>query len=250
MRAGRIRRRSVSPCSGSVLKSRAVPPPVIAIDGPAASGKGTLGRRIAAALGFAHLDTGGLYRAVALAVLRAGGDPGDAVTAAATARGLSSAAMATLLSDPALREDDTGVGASKVAAVPAVRQALLEFQRNFAADPPNLPGGVRAKGAVLDGRDIGTVICPDAPAKLFVTADVETRARRRFEELLARGIPAIYAAVLEDMKDRDARDSQRAVAPLKPADDAYSLDTSALSADQAFDAAMTFIRSKPAFAGA
>ncbi len=217
---------------------------VIAIDGPAASGKGTLGRRIAATLGYAHLDTGGLYRAVALSTLRAGGDPGDAEAAAATARALSADAIGTLLADPGLRDDATGVGASKVAAVPAVRQALLEFQRAFAARPP---GG--AKGAVLDGRDIGTVICPDAPAKLFVTADVETRARRRFEELLGRGIPAIYAAVLEDMKDRDARDSQRAVAPLKPADDAFLLNTSALNANQAFDAAMTFIRSKPAFAG-
>ena len=219
-------------------------PRVIAIDGPAASGKGTLGRRIAATLGYAHLDTGGLYRAVALAMLRAGGDPGDAGAAAVTARGLSADAMASLLADPGLRDDATGVGASKVAAVPAVRQALLEFQRAFAERPP---GG--ARGAVLDGRDIGTVICPEAPAKLFVTADVETRARRRFEELLARGIPAIYAAVLEDMKDRDARDSQRAVAPLKPAGDAFLLNTSALNADQAFDAAMTFIRSKPAFAG-
>lgn len=217
---------------------------IIAIDGPAASGKGTLGRRVAAALGFAHLDTGGLYRAVALAMIRAGRDLSDADTAAATARGLSAEAMAALLADPALREDDTGSGASKVAAVPGVRQALLEFQRGFAARPPD-----GARGAVLDGRDIGTVICPDAPAKLFVTADVETRARRRFEELLGRGIPAIYAAVLEDMKDRDARDSQRAVAPLKPADDAFLLNTSALNADQAFDAAMTFIRSKPGFAG-
>lgn len=217
---------------------------VIAIDGPAASGKGTLGRRIAATLGYAHLDTGGLYRAVALAMLRAGGDPGDAEAAAVTARGLSADAMAALLADPGLRDDATGVGASKVAAVPAVRHALLEFQRAFAARPP-----AGARGAVLDGRDIGTVICPEAPAKLFVTADMETRARRRFEELLGRGIPAIYAAVLEDMKDRDARDSQRAVAPLKPADDAFLLNTSALNADQAFDAAMTFIRSKPVFAG-
>lgn len=219
-------------------------PLVIAIDGPAASGKGTLARRVAQALGFALLDTGGLYRAVALSLIRRGGDVRDAQAAAATARGLTHADIAGLMADPALRLDTTAQGASIVSAVPDVRAALLEFQRGFAARPP---GG--APGAVLDGRDIGTVICPAADAKLFVTASPEVRAGRRLNELLARGEAAIYADVLKDMKDRDARDSQRAVSPLVPAADAYLLDTSSLDAAQAFDAAMTFIRSRPAFAG-
>ncbi|WP_114393255.1 (d)CMP kinase [Oleisolibacter albus] len=217
---------------------------VIAIDGPAASGKGTLARRIAATLGFAHLDTGGLYRAVGLVRLRQGGDPADAVAAAVAARSLTPDSIGTLTADPALRADETARAASVVSAVPAVRAALLDFQRDFARTPP-----AGAAGAVLDGRDIGTVVCPDAPAKLFVTATTEVRAERRLKELLGRGIGAIYADVLKDMLDRDARDSQRAVAPLVPAADAFLLDTSSLDAEQAFDAAMTFIRSRPGFSG-
>lgn len=226
--------------------------PVIAIDGPAASGKGTLARRVAAELGCAHLDTGALYRAVGLGLLRAGLDP--AITEAATAeaataeaRALTPVILADRLADPELRTDGTAVAASKVSAVPAVRTALLDFQRAFAARPPSLADGRPARGAVLDGRDIGTVICPDAGAKLFVTASAEVRAMRRLNELRARGVPAIYAVVLEDMKDRDARDSQRAVAPLRPADDAFLLDTSALNAEEAFAAALSFIRSRPGF---
>ncbi|HYE53162.1 MAG TPA: (d)CMP kinase [Azospirillaceae bacterium] len=217
---------------------------VVAIDGPAASGKGTLAKRVAAALDFAHLDTGALYRAVGLVVNRRGGSPDDADAAAEAARALTPDAIAELVRDPALRGDEAAQAASKVSAVPDVRAALLDFQRGFAARPP---GG--AAGAVLDGRDIGTVICPDAPAKLFVTATTEVRAERRLKELRGRGVPAIYAAVLEDMKVRDTRDSQRAVSPLVPAGDAFLLDTSAMDADQAFDAAMAFIRSRPAFAG-
>ncbi|HEV7371410.1 d(CMP) kinase [Arenibaculum sp.] len=212
--------------------------PVIAIDGTAASGKGTVARRVAEALGFDHLDTGALYRAVGLAVLRSGGDPGDAAAAARAAQSLRPGDIGGLIGDPALRSETTGSAASKVAVVPAVREALLDFQRGFAGHPP------RGRGAVLDGRDIGTVVCPDAAAKLFVTADVEVRAERRLKELLGRGAPAIYAAVLEDMRERDARDSQRAVAPLRPAADAFLLDTSSLDADQAFEAAMSFIRTK------
>ncbi|QJE74665.1 (d)CMP kinase [Aerophototrophica crusticola] len=219
-------------------------PLVVAIDGPAASGKGTLARRVAQALGFALLDTGGLYRAVALSLIRRGGDLRDTAAAAATARSLTHGDIENLMADPALRLDSTAQGASIVSAVPDVRAALLDFQRGFAAHPP---GG--AKGAVLDGRDIGTVICPAADAKLFVTASPEVRAQRRLNELLGRGDAAIYADVLKDMKDRDARDSQRAVSPLVPAADAYLLDTSSLDAAQAFDAAMTFIRSRPAFGG-
>jgi cytidylate kinase len=218
-------------------------PLVVAIDGPAASGKGTLARRVAGALDFAHLDTGALYRAVALMVSGAGGDPDDAAAAAAAAHELDPAMMVGLLEDPRLRSDEIARAASKVSAVPEVRAALLAFQRHFAERPPG-----NAFGAVLDGRDIGTVICPAAPAKLFVTASPEVRAERRLKELRARGSAVIYADVLQDMKDRDARDSQRAVAPLKPAADAFLLDTSLMDAEQAFAAAMAFIRSVPAFA--
>lgn len=212
---------------------------VVAIDGPAASGKGTLARRLADRLHFAHLDTGSLYRAVGLAVIRSGGDPGNAAAATAAARALHPETTPRVLADPALRGDEIAAAASKVAVVPEVRTALLAFQRGFASNPP---GG--ARGAVLDGRDIGTIVCPDADAKLFVTASVEARAERRLKELRDRGVAVIYAAVLEDMKERDARDSQRAVAPLKPAADAFLLDTSSMDADQALDAAMTFICSK------
>ncbi|MBB3262674.1 cytidylate kinase [Azospirillum sp. OGB3] len=213
---------------------------VIAIDGPAAAGKGTLSKRVAQAYGFAHLDTGALYRAVGVSVLRAGGDPADAEAAARAARALRP--DDGILNDPALRNDEAAQAASKVAVVPAVRAALLDFQRRFAATPP---GG--APGAVLDGRDVGTVVCPNADAKLFVTASVEVRAERRLKELRERGIPAIPSDVLEDMKARDARDSQRTVAPLLPAADAFVLDTSALDADQAFAAATAFIGTKTGF---
>lgn len=214
-------------------------PVVIAIDGPAASGKGTIARRVAERLGFAHLDTGALYRAVGLLVRARGGDPGDPAAAEDAARALDAGSLAALMRHADLRGDIAAQAASKVGAVPGVRAALMDFQHAFAADPP---GGL--PGAVLDGRDIGTVVCPDAPAKLFVTAAVDVRARRRFNELLARGAPAIYDAVLEDMKERDARDSQRAVAPLRPAVDAFVLDTSSLDADAAVEAAISFIRSR------
>ncbi|KAA0686990.1 (d)CMP kinase [Azospirillum brasilense] len=213
---------------------------VIAIDGPAAAGKGTLSKRIAQVYGFAHLDTGALYRAVGVAVLRAGGDPANADAAAKAARALRP--DDGILNDPALRSDEAAQAASKVAAVPEVRAALLDFQRRFAATPP---GGT--PGAVLDGRDVGTVVCPNADAKLFVTASVEVRAERRLKELRERGIPAIPSDVLEDMKARDTRDSQRTVAPLLPAADAFVLDTSALDADQAFAAATAFIGTKTGF---
>ncbi len=212
-------------------------PIVIAIDGPAASGKGTLSQRIADAFGFAHLDTGVLYRAVGLSVLRAGGDPADNAAAARAALALDP--DHPILREVALRTDEAAQAASKVAAVPEVRAALLDFQRRFTQHPP---GG--APGSVLDGRDIGTVVCPDASAKLFVTASLEVRAERRLKELRSRGIPAIPSDVLEDMKTRDARDSQRAVAPLRPAVDAFVLDTSALDADEVFARAVDHIGSK------
>lgn len=210
---------------------------VVAVDGPAAAGKGTLSRRLAAELGFAHLDTGALYRAVGVSVLRAGGDPADPAAAAAAARALSP--DDGVLNDPALRSDEAAQAASKVAAIPEVRAALLDFQRRFAAHPP---GG--ALGAVLDGRDVGTVVCPDAPAKLFVTASVEARAGRRLKELTDRGLPADADAVLADMKARDERDSNRSAAPLKAADDAALLDTTDLDADAAYAVASALVRGK------
>ena len=206
--------------------------PIIAIDGPAASGKGTLARRIAASLGFAHLDTGTLYRVVGLTVLKRGKDPADPDEATHAVQALD----LSLLEDPQLRSAGTGVAASKVAAIPAVRDALLAFQRNFAANPP---GG---KGAVLDGRDIGTVICPDATVKLFVTATPEIRARRRFAELRAQGSNRTEAEVLADIHARDARDSGRAVAPLRQAADAHLLDTSHLDIEAAVARALEIIR--------
>lgn len=205
---------------------------VVAIDGPAASGKGTLARRLAQHFGFAYLDTGSLYRAVGFAVLQAGGDPADEATAEAAARSLDSA----LLDDPRLRTDDVAQAASKVAAIPAVRAALLDFQRRFAAAPPD-----GAKGAVLDGRDIGTVVCPDADRKMFVTASIDVRAKRRFKELREKGLDVIESAVLQDMVNRDARDAGRSVAPLAPAEDALVFDTSDLDAEQVFALAVRYV---------
>ena len=208
---------------------------IIAVDGPAASGKGTLARRLAQHFGFAHLDTGLLYRATALNVLEAKANPVDPVAAEAAAKTLTPADLA----DPRLKEERVAEAASQVAAISGVRAALLAFQRNFARNPPS-----PAKGAVLDGRDIGTVVCPEAAAKLFVTASLEARAARRFKELQADGDAAIYERVLQDMKQRDARDRQRQAAPLARAADAFALNTTALDADAAFRAALDFIGSK------
>jgi cytidylate kinase len=209
---------------------------IIAIDGPAASGKGTVARRLAEHLNFAYLDTGSLYRAVALSVIRAGEDPGDAAVAARHARALDP----NLTEDPAIRTAESGAAASKVAAVPKVRAALLAFQRDFAARPPNGPNGP-VSGAVLDGRDIGTVVCPEAERKIFVTADLEIRATRRFKELLGRGEGAIYARVLADLRERDERDGSRADAPMRRAEDAMLLDTTHLDPDQAFESARALV---------
>lgn len=193
----------------------------VAIDGPAAAGKGTIARAVAAHFGFAHLDTGLLYRAV-------GARGGDPVAAAQT---LCDADLAR----PDLRTLAAGEAASRVAAIPAVRAALVEFQRAFARRPG---------GAVLDGRDIGTVICPGAEVKLYVTASPDVRARRRWLEAGGEAAPESYETVLEQVRARDARDTGRAEAPLKPADDALMLDTSALSIDEAVETAIAAVRQR------
>jgi cytidylate kinase len=204
--------------------------PVIAIDGPAAAGKGTLARRLAATLGLPYLDTGLLYRAVGRRVLEGGGDPSDPATAEGAARSLRPADLDR--SD--LRGPQADAAAASVASIPAVRAALLAFQRNFAV----------RDGAVLDGRDIGTVIFPNAQAKLFVTASLAERARRRWLELRAKDVQADFATVEEDMRQRDAKDAARAAAPLRAADDAYLLDTSEMDAEAAFQSALVFVRSR------
>jgi cytidylate kinase len=209
---------------------------VIAVDGPSAAGKGTLGRALARHFGLAFLDTGLLYRAVAARLLAAGQDPGDARAAERAARALRFEEVES----PELRNDAVAQAASKVAAIPAARQALLGLQRRFAEAPPPGPDGM-VRGAVLDGRDIGTVVCPEATVKLFVTASLEARAQRRHQELLARNGESIYARVLQDMKERDQRDSTRKVAPLTPAPDALVIDTTALNAEAALAVAVNFV---------
>ncbi len=206
---------------------------IIAIDGPSAAGKGTLARKLAAALDLAYLDTGTIYRAAAAKMLDAGADPGrDAEAAGQAARAL----VLAELSRPGLREENISQAASQIATIPSVRAALLDLQRDFASRPPE-----GKKGAVLDGRDIGTVVCPQADIKIFVTASPEARAARRHKELLDRGEASIYARVVQDMEARDARDSTRGAAPMKPAPGAFVLDTSALDADAAFAAAMKIV---------
>ena len=201
---------------------------IVAIDGPAGAGKGTLAKALADRLGLRHLDTGGLYRATALQVLRAGGDPADPATAERAARDLDPA----LLTSSELRRAEVGNAASVVAAIPAVRQALLDFQRRFARTPP---------GAVVDGRDIATVVLPDAPVKLYVTASAAVRARRRHEELLARGETSIYERVRAEIEASDARDAGRAVAPMRQADDAVEIDTTDLTPEQVLARALAVI---------
>ncbi|MBB5764945.1 (d)CMP kinase [Methylorubrum rhodesianum] len=203
-------------------------PLVIAIDGPAASGKGTLAKRLALHYGLPHLDTGLLYRAVALTLIDEGTDLDDTAAAARAASALS----AERLSDPRLRERAMGEAASRVSSVPEVRAALLSWQRRFAEG---------AEGAVLDGRDIGTVVCPEARVKLFIIAAPEERARRRHRELLGRGEETTLAAILADIRARDARDSSRAAAPLKAAEDAVVLDTTELDAEAAFAEAVAIV---------
>ena len=201
---------------------------IIAVDGPLASGKGTIARALARHFGLPHLDTGSLYRATAVAVLDAGIDPADEAAAAAAARALNLAAI----DEQRIRTATAGAMASRVAALPGVRAALYELQRDFALQPC---------GAILDGRDIGTVICPDADVKLYVTANAETRADRRWRELAAKGDPISYQTVLAQTRERDSRDSERADAPMRAAEDATLLDTSSLSIDAAITAAICIV---------
>jgi CMP/dCMP kinase len=203
---------------------------IIAIDGPAASGKGTLAKRLAAHFGLPHLDTGLLYRAVARTILDRNSDLAHEPTATLVAQSLDT----SHLDDPRLREREMGEAASLVSGFQPVRDALIEFQRRFAAQLP---------GAVLDGRGIGTVVCPIAEVKLFVTATPEERARRRHLELVARDEPADFTAILEDIRRRDERDTSRAVAPLRPAPDAVVIDTTSLDADAAFRRALEVVES-------
>ena len=206
---------------------------IIAIDGPAAAGKGTLARKLAEAFNFAYLDTGALYRAVALNLLKQGRSGDDRAAAIAASLSLDP----TGLSDPALRHEATGQLAASVSAIPEVRANLLDFQRNFAKNPPH-----GKAGAVVDGRDIGTVVCPNADLKLFVTASDEERARRRMVELEARGAEADFATILADLQARDASDRARANSPLKKADDAHLLDTTNLSIEAVFQKASDLVR--------
>ena len=201
---------------------------IIAIDGPAASGKGTLGKRLAAHYGLRHLDTGLLYRAVAKALLDAGERPDDRARAAAAARSLDP----TTFDETALKTQQVGEAASLVSAIDEVRAALREFQKTFAATPP---------GAVLDGRDIGTVICPDADVKIFVTATPEVRAQRRTLEFRRAGLSVDESEILADILRRDARDTGRAISPLRQAADAHLLDTTSMDVDAVLDAAVAIV---------
>jgi cytidylate kinase len=208
----------------------ATPSLVIAVDGPAASGKGTVARGLARHFALPFLDTGKLYRAVALSLLRWGGDPDSEFAALRACEDI-----AGLMDDPELKSEMVGGIASRVSAYPAVRTALLDRQRDFAASPG---------GAVLDGRDIGTVIAPDAPAKLFVTASLEERARRRHLELTAAGLPVHLDEILIDLRARDERDAGRNAAPLMMAKDALLLDTSAMNPDAALAEAIRLVETR------
>jgi len=210
-------------------------PPIIAIDGTAACGKGTLAKKLAAHYEFSHLDSGALYRLVALGVLCQGGDPSDAADAIDAARVID----VTQTSHPDIRTDIVGKAASQVAAIPEVRGILLDFQRSFAAHPPD-----RKLGAVIDGRDIGTVVVPRATAKIFVDASPEIRAARRWLELESLGIIRDQKEILAELKERDAADKTRVISPLRQDQDAMLLDTSDLGIDAAFAAALALVEPK------
>ena len=217
----------------SPLFAKGDKPLVIAVDGPAASGKGTLARRLADHFGLPYLDTGSLYRAAAMRLVYAGKEPSDVVAAIAAARMV----QAHDLANPKLRQEHIGTAASIISAYPEVREALLDYQRTFAK---------QANGAVLDGRDIGTVVYPEATVKFFITASLQTRAERRHRELQGEGIEVVFESVLRDLEERDQRDSKRSLAPLKPALDAIQVDTSTLSANEVFEQVLTLLNEQKA----
>ncbi len=213
---------------------------IITIDGPAAAGKGTLAAALAKHYKLAYFDTGMVYRAVGLQMVLQGLDLTDENTAEKIAEQLTFAKMMELSHHPDFRSDIGGQAASKVSAFPKVRAALLKMQQNFSLNPV-FADGTPANGAVYDGRDTGTVVCPHADIKFFVTASMEVRAERRYKEFVAKGINTTYEKVLQDMTERDKRDSERAAAPLKPADDAIMMDTSAMNTEQEIAAAIEII---------
>lgn len=212
---------------------------VIAIDGPAASGKGTLARRIADRFNFEYLDTGSLYRAVALCMVMANGNPDSEIDVKAALNTLGRNMTSELLESPELRSELVSRMSSKVAALPMVREYLLDFQREFAKNPP-----AHRNGVVLDGRDIGSVVCPNAEVKLFITATAEIRAARRFNELQSKGVQISFDEVLEDIKVRDQRDRDRSASPMIVSDDAFMVDTSDMDIAQTFDHSLNLIRAK------
>lgn len=218
--------------------------PVIAIDGTAASGKGTLCRRLGEELHMAVLDTGKLYRLVGHKCLENNIDPEDEAAVTKLAESLKDHLNLDDLTNPALQSDEAGQMASKTGQYKGVRQALLDFQHYFAANPPEIKDFGPAKGAILDGRDIGTIIIPDAPCKLFVTASLEIRAQRRYKELHSIDNSVTHGSVFEDMKARDARDASRSSAPMIAAEDAILLDTSDMDIDEVYNKALAVIKDK------
>ena len=216
---------------------------IITIDGPAAAGKGTLAQRLAAKYHLAYFDTGMVYRAVGIDLISNGFSPEDAVKAEKSAKSLTFSKMMSLSKHPDFRSAAGGQAASKVAAMPLVRQALLQMQQNFARNPVFADGSA-ANGVVYDGRDTGTVVCPAADVKLFITASPEVRAMRRHTEYLQKGLASSYEDVLAQTKERDLRDTSRSSAPLKPAEDAVIIDTSLLTADEVFNKVCKIIDAK------
>jgi len=208
---------------------------IVAVDGPAAAGKGTIARKLAHYFNLAYLDTGMLYRSVALTMIESGADLNDPITAENYARNFPNQLTKSL----AIRTNKVSNLASYIAAIPSVREALLDYQRNFATNPET-----GKDGAILDGRDIATVVCPNADFKIFITADIKIRAKRRLKELLERNQPAIYCQVVNELRERDERDSLRKEAPMLKADGAMVLDTSYLTAEKAFEMARDYIASE------
>ena len=213
---------------------------IIAIDGPAAAGKGTLAKKLAETLHYAYLDTGALYRAVGLSMVKKSMNPDDTEKAVQTAENMRVSDFAEIIKDPDLRKEIGAKAAAKVAKNTGVRKALLKFQRDF-AENPTFADGSKADGAILDGRDIGTVVCPDAGLKFFVTASPEKRAERRYKEYKEKKADITFEEVLKDVKERDEADRTRSASPLIPAADAVILDTSFLSVDEVYEKAMTIV---------